>query len=759
MTSVDAGVVRAHVVVTGLVQGVGFRPFVHRLATRYGLAGSVRNEAGIVSIEVEGMPAAVTEFVRDVRDAPPPRALVEDVRLAEVPAVGEHGFTIADSIGGRARYPSIAPDIAVCVNCREELFDPAGWRYRHPFITCVDCGPRVTIIRSLPYDRTATTMASFPMCDRCAAEYTDPADRRFHAEPTCCPECGPRLALLDRRGTAIPGDPVTTAAGRLLDGQILAVKGIGGYHLVADATDDAVLTRLRERKRRPDQPFAVMVADLAAARGLAEVDGVAERLLSSYQAPIVLLDRRPGAPLSAVVTPDSTSVGLMVPHTPVQHLLTRAVARPLVFTSGNVHGEPIAFDDADACARLGAVADAFLTHDRAIETGLDDSVVTIVMGRELVTRRARGYVPQPVDLPVRSTRPVLALGNHVKSTFCLLDGDRSYLSPHLGSLENYDCLRAYRRTVAHFCRVLGIQPTVIAHDLHPGSVTLAEEWLVGGAVPVRVQHHHAHIASCLVENGVTGPVIGVAFDGLGMGTDGTLWGGELLIADLTGFQRVAHLEPIAMPGGDAAVREPWRMAASWLVHSVDRSDRTALPVARRHEAGWDIVERMAVTGLRSPQTSSAGRLFDAVAALVGVGDTVTYEGQAAILLEQVADADEDSAYPVEIAGSQPLVLRASDLIRGAVADLAAKVPREVIARRFHNGLADAVIEACVRLRETVGLSTVALSGGVFQNKLLLTRVATGLAVRGFTVLLHSRVPAGDGGVSLGQAAVAAATVR
>lgn len=756
MTTVQSASVRARVVLTGLVQGVGFRPFVHRLASRWNLAGFVRNDAGVVCVEIEGGTEAVTGFVREVQRTLPPRAVVEDVRVTEIPAIGDTRFTIGDSQDGAPRHPSVAPDIAVCANCLDELFDVRGRRYHHPFITCVDCGPRLSIIRSLPYDRSTTTMTAFPLCPRCAAEYGDPADRRFHAEPICCPACGPRLVLRNVEGTPVPDDPVETAACALLAGETVAVKGVGGYHLVVDATNDEAVGRLRTRKRRPHQPFAVMVKDLTTAHRIAVLDGTAERLLGSYRAPIVLLDRRPDAPISRAVAPDSTRVGLMVPHTPVQHLLLRRVDRPLVCTSGNLHGEPIAFEEAPARARLDRVADRFLTHDRDIEIGLDDSVVALALGRELVVRRARGYVPEPVSLPVAAVHPVLALGNHVKSTFCLVDGDRSYLSQHLGNLESYEALLAYRRNVAHFTRLLGIQPRIVAHDLHPGSVATADAFAADTTQRVAVQHHHAHIASCLVENGMVGPVIGVAFDGLGMGTDGTLWGGEFLVADLVGFQRAAHLEGVPMPGGDAAVREPWRMAASWLVHSVDRADRTRLAVARRHESAWDTVERMAVSGARSPRTSSAGRLFDAVAAIVGVRDLTSYEGQAATNLEQLADTAEQGTYPVELAGSAPLVVRASDLVRAVVADLTAGAPPTVVSRRFHNGLADAVIATCDHIRGTTGLSTVALSGGVFQNTLLLARVVAGLGGLGFTVLRHSRVPVNDGGVSLGQAAVAAA---
>ena len=735
--------VRTEVRIEGTVQGVGFRPFVHGLATGLGLAGLVGNDARGVFIEVEGDAGAVERFLSGLR-APPPLAVVERISTRSLSPEGHHGFAIVGSDATGRRGALVSADSATCADCLRELEDPADRRHGYPFVNCTNCGPRFTIVTGVPYDRPNTTMAGFAMCAACAAEYRDPGDRRFHAQPVCCPACGPRVVLLDSGGRPLPGEPVAAARALLRRGGILALKGLGGYHLAATAADESAVAGLRSRKHREDKPFAVLVPDLSSARRLGAVDPAEEALLTSGRRPIVLLRRHGDAPLAGAVAPGNRSIGVMLPYTPLHHLLA---TEPLVLTSGNVSDEPIAYRDEDALARLGAIADAFLTHDRPIHVRTDDSVTRVFRGREMPVRRSRGYVPAPLPLPSGGP-PVLACGAELKNTFCLADGGRAFVSHHIGDLENYETLRAYREGIEHFGRLFDITPSVLAHDLHPEY--LSTKYALERDLPlVGVQHHHAHIASCMADNAWYEPVIGVAFDGTGYGTDGTLWGGEFLVADLTGFERAGHLRPVPLPGGATAIREPWRMAAAYGVPA-------ELDVARRNAASWDAVVALAGRGVASPPTSSAGRLFDAVAAVLGVRDRVNYEGQAAIELEQRADPRERGAYPVRLDDGSPFTVSGADLVAAVVADLRAGIGVPVIAARFHNAVAGLVVAGAVRLRETTGLTTVALSGGVFQNLLLLERAVAGLEAAGFGVLVHHRVPPNDGGISLGQAAIASA---
>jgi hydrogenase maturation protein HypF len=767
--------------VEGIVQGVGFRPFVYALAARLGLSGFVGNDVDGVFAEVEGEPAAVREFLLAVGRDAPPLARVERVTASPMAPAGTTTFTIVASEPAGRRRALIAADTATCEDCLRELADPRDRRFRYPFINCTNCGPRFTIVRDVPYDRPLTTMAGFPMCDDCAAEYHDPANRRFHAQPVCCPACGPRLTLLDQAGkpvTETAAHGALSGAGRLLrEGGTVAVKGLGGYHLAVDAASEAAVAALRRRKHREDKPFAIMTADLAAARRLGQAGRAEAELLTSPARPIVLLARHPGAPVAASVAPGSRQLGIMLPYTPLHHLLLAAVGRPLVLTSGNVSDEPIAYRDEDALDRLAGIADAFLTHDRAIHIRTDDSVARVVAGRPVLTRRSRGYVPQPVTVRSASfagfPRPVLACGAELKNTFCLAKEHRAFVSHHIGDLENAETLRSFTEGIAHFTRLFDITPQVVAYDLHPEYLSTKYALDLDGVDLAGVQHHHAHIASCLADNGADGPVIGVAFDGTGYGTDGTIWGGEFLIATLADFQRVGHLAQVPMPGGAAAIRQPWRMAAAYLSElgqfaATDapgpvRVDAAAgglsaagLAVARRNADRWDTIVAMARRRVSAPLTSSAGRLFDAAAALLGVRDEISYEGQAAIELEQLADPGEAGAYHAAIAPGEPFRAAGAGLIAAAADDLAAGVPREVIAARFHHGLAALIEDGCLLVREQHGLSTVALSGGVFQNLLLLRATVARLESRGFTVLTHSRVPCNDGGISLGQAVVAAA---
>jgi hydrogenase maturation protein HypF len=772
-TQQAGGTVRTAVRVEGVVQGVGFRPFVYSLATSLGLGGLVGNDADGVFAEVEGDPAVVEEFLAALASDAPPLARIERVTTSAMRPAGATSFAIAPSQPGTQRRTLVSADTATCPDCLAELADTGDRRFGYPFINCTNCGPRFTIVRDVPYDRPHTTMAPFTMCELCAAEYHDPADRRFHAQPTCCPACGPALSLLGPSGIAAPrepvasGDPLAAAAALLREGKVLAVKGLGGYHLAVDAGDEAVAAELRQRKHREDKPFAVMVADVAAARRLCEVDEAAARLLASSRRPIVLLTRLPESGLAEAVAPGNRQLGLMLPYTPLHHLLLAAVAGPMVLTSGNVSDEPIVYRDGEVAERLGGIADAVLTHDRAIEIRTDDSVVRAFRGREAVIRRSRGYVPEPLDLATGFARPVLACGAELKSTFCLGRGDHAFVSHHIGDLENAETLRSFTEGIAHFRRLFGITPEVVAHDLHPeylstkyaaqladGEVAGAAE--LAGVELVGVQHHHAHIASCLADNRASGPVIGVAFDGTGYGADGTIWGGEFLIADLAGFERAGHLAPVPMPGGASAIRQPWRMAAAYLDAAYADGPLDGLDVARRNERLWPGVLQMARRGVNSPLTSSAGRLFDAAAAILGVRDTINYEGQAAIELEQLADPAERGSYRAGITGPEPFVVAGRDLIRAVAEDLAAGAAPGVVAARFHNGVAILIADCCLLLRERRGLNTVALSGGVFQNLLLLQAVIARLERHDFEVMVHSRVPCNDGGISLGQAVVAAA---
>ncbi len=741
--------VRVRVRVRGIVQGVGYRPFVHALAGELGVAGFVGNDPVGVFAEAEGAAVAVAEFVAGLRDRAPQLAVVDDVSCAPLAPTGDVGFAIVASVPAGARAMVVPADAATCPDCLAELWDPADRRYRYPFVNCTNCGPRFTVVTGVPYDRPLTTMAGFRMCPDCAREYADPADRRFHAQPVCCPACGPALSLVDGAGRPVAAEPVRTAVAVLRRGGILAVKGLGGYHLAVDAAAEPAVAALRRRKHREERPFAVMAADLAAAGRLAELDPAAVELLSGSRRPIVLLPRRPAGDLAPSVAPGNRDVGVMLPYTPLHHLLAAGLARPMVLTSGNVSDEPIAYDDDDAAERLAGIADAVLRHDRPIHTRVDDSVVRLVRGRPLPVRRSRGYAPEPLAVPWPARRPVLACGAELKATFCLLRDRQAVLSHHIGDLENWETYRSYAEGIAHYRRLLDVDPVLVAHDLHPDYLSTAYAQELAGVELAGVQHHHAHVASCLADNGVAGPAIGLALDGTGFGPDGTLWGGEVLVADLVGFRRVGHLAAVPLPGGAAAIREPWRMAAAYL--GTGAAD--ALPVRRRNAERWPAVVALGAGAVR---TSSAGRLFDAVAAVAGVRDRISYEGQAAIELEQRVDPVETGAYPARVDGG---VLHGVDLVRAAAEDTLAGVPVGTVAARFHRGLAAGLVALVERARAGSGLGAVALSGGVLQNTVLLGLLADQLGDLGFTVLTHSRVPPNDAGISLGQAVVAAARDR
>ena len=716
---------RIAIVVDGIVQGVGFRPFVYGLAAKYQLGGFVRNNAGSVEIEAEGTPANLDQFMRAITASPPPLASIQSISSRSQPPRGQTQFQIVPSERNESpdREIFISPDVATCDECLLDLFDPRNRRHLYPFVNCTNCGPRLTIIQGAPYDRNRTTMASFEMCPDCRREYENPSDRRFHAQPTCCPVCGPRLEILDPAGKRIAtADPIRDLCDALKSGRIAAIKGLGGYHLACDAGNEATVAELRRRKHREEKPLAIMVRDIATARLLCEVNQAEDRLLNSWRRPIVLLRKKAeiSAQIAASVAPNNPWLGVMLPYTPVHHLLLKAVdGIPLVMTSGNSSDEPIAFIDDDAIARLGTIADVFLTHNRPIHVRCDDSVTRIVDGRELPIRRSRGYAPQPIHLPTKCPVPILATGGQLKATFALANADHAFISHHLGDLDHLEAARAFERDVALYEDLFEIRPRLIAHDMHPDYVSThyaARRAKQEGLELLAIQHHHAHMASCMAENGLDERVIGVSFDGTGFGTDETIWGGEFLLGDYLGFERAAHLRCVGMPGSEKAVHEPWRMAVS---HLTDAGCDDSSVAARVGGISIKAVRRMISRQFNTPQTSSAGRLFDAVASLAGIRDQVSYEGQAAIEMEHLATGLEvNGSYPFEISGEGPWVVDTRPLIGAVLADVTKGTKCGVMARRFHSTVVDMIASACRKIAKSSGVTTVVLSGGVFLNALL-----------------------------------------
>jgi hydrogenase maturation protein HypF len=757
---------RRAIAVEGIVQGVGFRPFVYGLATRLDLCGFVKNCTGGVLIEIEGEAGALDHFLAELTSKAPPLAQIERVSWERQPSRHDQLFRIEPSEADQAAQVFVSPDVATCADCLAELFDPADRRYRYPFLNCTNCGPRLTIVTGAPYDRARTTMASFGMCALCRAEYDDPVNRRFHAQPTCCPACGPQLRALDEHGRPLETvDPLAHFVAAVRNGKIGALKGLGGYHLVCDARAAAVVAELRRRKHRDEKPFAIMVRDLQAAEALCEVQPAERELLLSARRPIVLLRKRPTAVVAEGVAPGNPALGVMLPYTPVHHLLMETLANgPLVMTSGNRSDEPIAYQDTEAAERLLGIADVFLTHNRPIHVRCDDSVTRVVGGQELPLRRSRGYAPQPITLPVPCPRPTLAVGGQFKGTFALGQERHAFLSHHLGDLDHFDAFQAFTRDIALYEQLFGLAPQLIAHDLHPdyASTRYARDRAGRGQPGLRlvaVQHHHAHMVSCMAEHGLVEPVIGVTLDGTGYGTDGAIWGGEFLVGDYRQFQRAAHLRYVGLPGGDRAIREPWRMA---LAHLVDAEADASLLEKRVPAAALRTVRRMLERRFNTPLTSSAGRLFDAVAALAGVRDQVSYEGQAAMELEWLAsDVTPDGTYPFDLVASQPhqgtptLEIDTRPLIRAVAQEAGMGVAPKMISRRFHSTLVYAIMAVCDRLRTITKLQTVVLSGGVFMNALLSSEVNAQLQEVGFRVYRHRLVPPNDGGLSLGQLVVAA----
>jgi hydrogenase maturation protein HypF len=760
---------RRVIVVRGIVQGVGFRPFVYNLAVRLHLRGFVKNQTGSVLIEVEGEVPELEAFLAELRDHPPPLALIQGLSCETRPPRGDVGFVIEQSTADATSAIFISPDVATCADCLQEMLDPGDRRFGYPFLNCTNCGPRLTIITGAPYDRHRTTMASFVMCAKCRAEYEDPTNRRFHAQPTACAACGPRLQLRDSSGEELAvAEPIAAFVAALRAGRIGALKGLGGYHLACDVGNPAAVAELRRRKQRDEKPFALMVRDVEAAGLLCEVSEEERNLLCSPRRPIVLLRKRAVAAVAEGVAPGNPFLGIMLPYTPLHHLLMKeAASMPLVMTSGNRSDEPIATEDSDALQRLGGIAELFLMHDRPIHVRCDDSVTRVVLGEELPLRRSRGYAPTPVRLPRGCKRPMLAVGGQMKCTFALGRGRHAFLSHHLGDLDHLSAFEAFERDIALYEQLFAIRPELIVHDLHPdyASTRYAQRRCAGEKdtpALLAVQHHQAHVASCMAEHGLDEPVIGVAFDGTGYGSDGAIWGGEVFVGDYGHFRRAAHLRYVGMPGGEQAIREPWRMA-----------------VAHLHEAGVDvgvmgsrvpgaqlrIIERMLERRVSTPWTSSMGRLFDAVAALAGVRMRTSYEGQAAMELEWLAmQASPAGAYPFALVREEgsalaPVVVDTRSLIRAVAEDVVRGTSPAVIARRFHATVVDLIVEVCGRLREETGLTVVVLSGGVMLNVLVAGEASERLSAVGYRVYRHRVAPPGDGGLALGQVAIAAMVDR
>ncbi|HEX8919013.1 MAG TPA: carbamoyltransferase HypF [Chloroflexota bacterium] len=764
---------RRELVVSGIVQGVGFRPFIYSLARRFELTGLVRNDADGVYIEVEGLPEALDAFYRAISDESPALAVIERMMWRPRTVRGETEFRIDTSRKGAGASTLVSPDVATCGDCLAELFNPEDRRFRYPFINCTNCGPRFTITQSVPYDRRTTTMNRFPMCVDCRQEYDDPSDRRFHAQPNACAVCGPRVRLLDRFGHEVPaaaGDPIHVTASLLREGRIVAVKGLGGYHLACNPFDSTAVGDLRSRKVRQDKPFALMARDLNEVETLCAVEPEEALILESAQRPIVLLTSLATSGVSGEVAPRQKRLGVMLAYTPLHYVLLHDAGIPLIMTSGNRCDEPIAYHDQEALERLHTIADYFLVHDRPIHMRCDDSVTCAVQGNQYPLRRSRGMAPAPIGLAQDIPSPVLACGGELKNTFCLAKGRHALLSHHVGDLENYETLRSFREGIDHFCALFGVHPELVAYDLHPEylSTKFARDLEDTGMPAVGIQHHEAHIASCLADNQRPKEerAIGVAFDGTGYGTDGTIWGGEFFEGSVRdGFTRRAHLDTVPLPGGEAAIREPWRMALAYLLRLYKPDEILDLPLPIVQAAGdrnVRLIAQLINGGVNAPLTSSCGRLFDAVAALAGVPALLraTYEGQAAIELELASKGTARDGYGFQLStDGQSCVVETREIIRGVVTDMLSGSSASRISERFHRTMADIVCAVCLRIRQEGGPRAVALSGGTWQNMVLLQQTMARLDVEGFAVYIHRRVPTNDGGLSLGQAVLADCVAR
>ncbi|HEX4311030.1 MAG TPA: carbamoyltransferase HypF [Acidobacteriaceae bacterium] len=761
--------IRLQLQIHGVVQGVGFRPYVYHLARRHALAGFVLNSPRGVFIEIEGDPATLESFVAALPAEAPPLVRIARILRSEIPATGESGFSIHESDAEGSAFALVPPDICVCDDCLADTRDPANRRHDYPFTNCTNCGPRYSIILDVPYDRPMTTMAEFAMCADCLNEYKDPENRRFHAQPNACPVCGPRLELVEFGGVASAPQSARAILSRvadiLRDGGIVAWKGLGGYQLACDARQPAAVEELRRRKHRSEKPFAIMVADAAVAESLCHVSVEERAGLVSRERPIVLLRRLHGANLADSVSPGNPSTGVMLPCTPMHDLLFRILRErwgnepALIMTSGNVSEEPIVIENAEAEQRLAGIADAFVHHNRRIHTRVDDSVVRVVSGHIVPMRRARSYAPQPVWLG-RGEAEVLGCGAQQKNTLCLTRAGFAIPSQHLGDLENFETLHFFEETLERMARLFHVTPSAVAYDLHPGYLSTQFALGLPKLQKIAVQHHHAHIASCMAEHQLDGRVIGVAWDGTGFGTDGTIWGGEFLAADYLGFTRYARLRPVLLAGGDSGVREPWRVARSYLLDTLGAiPDDPRWPVMATPER-LRIVDTMLQRRVNTVPTSSAGRLFDAVASLIGLRHTVSFEGQAAMMLEAVASQDSSTdAYDFSVNGNSPMEIDLRPMIHQILAGVEARESQNRLAARFHATLVAVVGEVCRRMRAELQLNRVCLSGGCFQNGILLEGCIGLLRNEGFEVFTHREVPANDGGISLGQAAIACEMLR
>jgi hydrogenase maturation protein HypF len=757
MTMIQAYAAR-RLEVNGIVQGVGFRPFVYNLARQYELKGEVANTSSGVSIHIEGEPERIRSFERELAKKSPPLAYVVEISSRPESVKKYSDFRIVKSKDQRLMSTLISPDVSICKDCLRELFDPGNRRYLYPFINCTNCGPRYTIIDDIPYDRPGTSMRHFKMCAACQAEYDDPTDRRFHAQPNACAACGPQVSLYDNHRKSVDaGDPIQKAAEFIRQGKIVAVKGLGGYHLAADAENSKAVIRLRSRKMREEKPFAVMSEDLQRIRQFARIGSEAQKLLTSIQRPIVLLPKKIPGPIAEEVAPRNRYWGVMLPYTPLHYLLLKHGFTALVMTSANLSEEPIAIDNDDAFARLADIADYFLIHNRQIYLRSDDSIVRNTAGQTRYIRRSRGFVPIPLFLN-RTVPPILACGAELKNTICITKGDKAFLSQHIGDLENMDTLDFFKQTVAHLQRILEVRPEIIACDMHPDYLSSQYAAEQQGIRKVEVQHHHAHIVSGMAENKLEGAVIGLSFDGTGYGSDGTVWGGEVLIAEAKQFKRAAHLAYVRMPGSAAAIKQPWRMAISYLYDAFGENfSELDLPILKEIEAPkLKVVAEMILKGVNSPQTSSLGRLFDGVAAIAGIRHRVNFEGQAAMELEMLAAGDARSTYDYQWASGDPIKILPAPIIRGVVKDVQNGRSIAKISTKFHRTLIALFAEICTSVRHDAELNRVVLSGGCFQNAILLTGLIRELESRNFEVFSQRQAPCNDGGVALGQALVAAA---
>ncbi len=748
---------RYKVTVQGIVQGVGFRPFIYQQAVARRLTGYVTNTSHGVELEVEGEGPDLDDFIRTLRQDPPPLSRVTSLEVKPLASRGDSEFTILKSQAQETRSALISPDVAICPDCLREMRDPLDRRYRYPFINCTNCGPRYTIIKDIPYDRAKTTMAAFSLCPECAVEYHDPLNRRFHAQPNACWTCGPRVALLDGAGHPIDcADPIAETARLLREGWIVAIKGLGGFHLAVDALQEEAVRRLRQRKHREEKPLALMCPDLNRVREFARIEAEEEAVLASRERPIVLLKKREPALIAPAVAPGNQYYGVMLPYTPLHYLLLDHGFLALVMTSGNLSEEPICIDNVEAFLRLKGIADYFLVHNRDIHLRSDDSIVQQVSGSLRQLRRSRGFVPVPVFL-AEPLAPILACGAELKNTVCLTKDDRAFISQHIGDLENLETLDFFQQTIDHLKQILQIEPEIIAYDLHPDYLSTRYALEQEGVELIGVQHHFAHLVGCLAEHGLNEKVIGLMLDGSGYGLDGRIWGGEILVGDCGSFERCAHFAYLPLPGGARAIKEPWRMAVSYLYQAYgEKLWDLPLPWLKRIDRSkLEILVRMIQQGINSPLTSSCGRLFDGVAALIGLRETVAFEGQAAMELEMIQDRESGVLYDVEVLKSQEaLQILPQPIIRGIVEDVRRGASKEQISRRFHRTLVEVLTQVCRILRDDRGLGKVALGGGVFQNRTLLTEMEVRLRAEGFQVFSKSLVPSNDGGISLGQAVAA-----